>query len=326
MNLNVINLINSYHVTRVPIINDINNENYINNYVNHIYVINLEEDVIRRRYITVLMKKYNINFEFIVVPRLREDEHLQIGNPYIKLGESGCYLSHMYCLNDAIINQYSKIIIFEDDIILHKAFNELFEKITTGQNFDILFLGASDFNFYRLNYPLINRDKNIYYPHIDSSVLRGTFSIFYSLNGCLEVFNNRLTNPTFMDNNIIDFSKTFKDSFCVCYPNIVIADLSTTNIEHNFWITNQLKEKYYYRNCYNNLLHFSDYNYVCIKLFSNCVINIDVSYEDNITNILCKFFRKTKERKSFQILKERLAGDFFTIEDLTYICQSYNSL
>ena len=322
MNSNIMTLINNYNVTRLPIINDINNQYYINNYVNHIYVINLEHDLKRRRYITVLMKKYNINFEFITVPHLQEEEYSQIGNPNITIGEAGCYLSHMFCLNDAINNKYEKIIIFEDDIIFHKSFNDLFKKITIEKTFDILFLGASDFNFRRINYSLVNRAKNIYHPHINSHLLRGNFSIFYSSKGYLEVFNNRLINPTFIDNNLIQFSKSFSDTFCVCYPNIVIVDLSTTNLGHNFSITNKIKEDYYYRNCYNGFVNFSDYNYVCIKLFSNCVINSDLTCEDNLINILCSFFKKLKEKPLIQILKERLVYDFFTIHDLIYICDN----
>ena len=322
MNSNIMSLINNYNVTRLPIINDINNQYYINNYVNHIYVINLECDITRRNYITVLMKKYNINFEFIIVPRLQEEEYSQIGNPSINIGEAGCYLSHMFCLNDAIINKYEKIIIFEDDIIFHKDFNNLFKKITMEQTFDILFLGASDFNFRRINYSLVNKNKNIYHPYINSHLLIGCFSILYSSKGYLEVFNNRLINPTFIDNNLIQFSKSFSDTFCVCYPNIVIADLSTTNLEHNFWIRDKIKEQYYYKNCYNGFINFSNYNYICIKLFRNCVINSTLTYEDNLTNILCKFFIKIKEKPLIQILKERLVCDFFTVHDLIYICDN----
>ena len=147
METNITYLINTYDVKRKHIINDINNSFYINNYVSHIYVINLEEDIIRRKYITILMQKYNINFEFIIVPRLRQVQYDSISNSNINLGEAGCYLSHMFCLNDAIINNYDKIIIFEDDIIFHKKFCQLFEEVTKQHIFDILFLGASDFNF-----------------------------------------------------------------------------------------------------------------------------------------------------------------------------------
>jgi glycosyl transferase family 25 len=314
------NLINYYNIKREIIINDEDNQYYINSYVNHIYVINLEEDNIRRKYVTVLMKKYNINFEFIIVPRLQLPEYIQIGNPNIKLGEAGCYLSHMYCLHDAIANNYKKIIIFEDDIIFHKQFCELFEKITQNQTFDILFLGASDFNFSKNNYKLIKRDKLIYKPHINSLYLRGTFAIFYSDKGCLEVFKERLYKPTFMDDKLIQFIHTFSDSFYVCYPNLVLADLSTTNIEHNFWITNKLKENYYYKNCYNKVINFKDYNYICMKLFSNCSINNNLTYKDNMIHLFDCFFKKPKDKHLIQLLKERFNYDFFTVDDLINIC------
>jgi GR25 family glycosyltransferase involved in LPS biosynthesis len=120
----ILNLIKQYNVERLQFVNDGMNKNYINQYVNHIYIINLKHNKIRRNYVVKLMEKYNINFELISVPKLNEQEYNIISeNNKITLGEAGCYLSHMFCLNDAIIKDYSKIIIFEDDIILHKRFN-----------------------------------------------------------------------------------------------------------------------------------------------------------------------------------------------------------
>lgn len=318
METNILELIHTYNVKRHYIINDIDNINYINTYVNHIYVINLEEDIIRRRYITILMQKYNINFEFIIVPRLKLSEHEQIGNPHIKVGEAGCYLSHMYCLNDAITNKYEKIIIFEDDIILHKNFCQLFERATTDRVNDILFLGASDFNFKRLNYSLINNDTVMYRPNINSHLLRGTFAIFYSAKGYLEVFKHRLSKPTFMDDSLILFSNIFTNTFFVCYPNIVLADLSTTNIDHNFWLTNKGTDHIYYKKCFNDIISFKDYNYICIGLFKNCIIHTNLSYKDNMINIFSNFFKTDKD--CIQILKDRFTYNFFSVDDLIKIC------
>ena len=39
------------------------------------------------------------------------------------IGEVGCYLSHMWCLQDIVKNNYNNAIIFEDDIIVHKNFH-----------------------------------------------------------------------------------------------------------------------------------------------------------------------------------------------------------
>lgn len=318
---NILNLINCYHVERKNIVNDKNNEHYINSYVNHIYVINLKDDVIRRNYIHILMSKYNINFEFIIVPSLSIEEYEQISNKNINLGEAGCYLSHMYCLNDAIINKYKNIIIFEDDIIFHKRFCDLFEKITFNKKFDLLFLGASDFNFDKINHKFTTENSFVYKPDVGSKYLRGTFSILYSYKACLEVFNNRLFKATFIDDNLIQFIHSFSNSFYICHPNIVIADLSTTNIEHNFSIENKIKETYYYKKCYNSSINFYDYNYIYVKLLQNININnIDnkLSYKNNIQKLLRLFFRKQED---IDIIEERFSYNFFTETDLIYICK-----
>ena len=70
----ILHIINNYNVKRISFKNDEFISNYINEYVNHIYVINLESDRIRRNYIIKVMEKYNINFELIIVPNLGNDE------------------------------------------------------------------------------------------------------------------------------------------------------------------------------------------------------------------------------------------------------------
>ena len=67
-------------------------------------------DKLRRNYIIKLMEKYNINFELITVTKLEQSQYYIIGNNKISIGEAGCYLSHMYCLYDAIKHNYDNII------------------------------------------------------------------------------------------------------------------------------------------------------------------------------------------------------------------------
>ena len=44
----------------------------------------------------------------------------------MSIGEVGCYLSHMWCLNDIIKNNIKNAIIFEDDIVVRKNFENLY--------------------------------------------------------------------------------------------------------------------------------------------------------------------------------------------------------
>jgi len=314
----ILNLIKQYNVERLQFVNDGMNKNYINQYVNHIYIINLKHNKIRRNYVVKLMEKYNINFELISVPKLNEQEYNIISeNNKITLGEAGCYLSHMFCLNDAIIKDYSKIIIFEDDIILHKRFNELFEETTKKKFYDILMLGASDFHFNKLNSRHIDTNINAYKPQLETKSLYGTYSILYSNCGLKEVFITRLKTPTFFDDKLIQFIYKFNNTFYVLYPNLVVSDFSTTDINHKFWITSEALEKYYYKCCFDANFNFIEYNFIYLKLLELITINESISYEKNILETLFIFFRNNT--KKINKIKNRLVYNFFSISDLKYI-------
>jgi len=315
----ILKIINDYNVSRKLYINDYLSEMYINKYINKIYVINLHNNILRKNYIIKLMEKYNINFELIIVPTLSNREYEIINNRYINLGEAGCYLSHMFCLNDAIVNNYQKIIIFEDDIILHKQFHLLFENITNNFVFDILMLGCNDFHFRKLNYKFV--ENNLYKPHINTKFLYGTHSIMYSSKGIREMFISRLNNPTFMDNNLLEFSDKFRTTFFISYPNLVVSDYSQTNINHNFWITNKLKENYYLKNCFDDKFNFTDYNFIYLKPLELCTkVDFSKSYAENMMNILKLFFYNNINNAD--IIYMRLVYDFFNIEDLEFISSS----
>lgn len=316
-------LLNSYEVNRKKIINDKENENFINSFVSNIYIINLDTDYIRRNYISVLMKKYNINYELIIVKR-PDDNQINIIkkiNPVLTNGEIGCYLSHMYCYYDAIQHIYNNIIIFEDDIIMYKDFNKLFEKTMKLQNYDILMMGASDFNFRKTNRKFLDKTKNIYKPQLSTIFLYGAHAIFFSLKAYTEVFKNRLDNPTFIDKNFIQFFKLFNESSYICFPSIVVPELSTSNLNHNFWIENGRKEYCYFKNCYNNSFNFTDYNFIYLKIVSLCVVNKDLTYEENIVFTLNTFFHN-KDCVNINKIKMRLNYDFFTNNDLIYILEN----
>jgi GR25 family glycosyltransferase involved in LPS biosynthesis len=316
-NQKILELINNYNVNRILFTNDIENKLYINKQIGHIYIINLDSDRLRRNYVIRLMEKYKINFELIIVPTLDDSTYNSIGNNKIKIGEAGCYLSHMYCLNDAIKNNYDKIIIFEDDIILHKEFHSIFEENMEQNEFDIFMLGASDFSFSKCNNSFVNKKKLMYRPNIQTVYLCGTYGILYSNKGYNTVFNVRLENATFMDDNLMQFLECFPNTFYVSYPSLVAVDVSDTNIDHHFWITKPLRDNYYYKNCFNNQFEFSNYNFIYLKLLKDYVVNTNLSYEDNILAMIDKLFKNDLKKK--EIIKKRLEVKFFTTNDLNFM-------
>lgn len=317
-NEKLLSLINHYNVKRVVFDNDPNNDRYINQVIHHIYIINLETDIIRRKYVTRLMEKMKINFEFIIVSRLSEEDYNIIGNKKITLGEAGCYMSHMFCLNDAIINNYGKIIIFEDDIIIHQNFHELFEETMKADDYDILMLGASDFHFCNFNYNRVDKIKNRYKPSKATKFLCGTYGILYSNKGIKEVFDTRLESPTFMDDNLIYFLNIFKETFYVRYPHLVAVDVSSTNIDHDFWIYNrESRDKNYYRSCFKNNFNFSDYYFINLILLKNIKIDKNKTYKENIIESIKLLFKN--DDKKINTIIPRLDYNFFNTQDLAFI-------
>jgi GR25 family glycosyltransferase involved in LPS biosynthesis len=313
---NIENIIKNYNALREIYVNDIINELYINKIINKIYVINLKSDKIRRNYIKILMEKYNINFELIIVPKITQEEYNTIENIKISMSELGCSISHLYCLNNAIKNNYENIIIFEDDIILHKNFHELFENIFSKQKYDLLMLGAADFGFSQTNYKLVDNVNKIYKPDLNTTYLYGSHASYYSLNAAKYVFEILSKNITFFDNNFIRFFKKFNNTAFICFPNLVIPELSTTNLTHNFCIIhNANKEKNYYDKCFKNLFNFNEYNFIYLDFFNKKnIFDTNLTYKENIINLLEDYYKEQKE-----IIIKRLVYDFFSVEDLIYI-------
>jgi len=152
-------LLCNYDVHTIDIING---KNILNIYTKMIYVINLENNIIRKNYILTIMKKYGISFKLVTVKKIKQEYY----NYYCKyennisISELGCGLSHLWCLKNIVENKYKNAIIFEDDIIFHKNFEKKFNKIIQKQNYDFLLLGACDFHFSEVNYKNVN--KNLY--------------------------------------------------------------------------------------------------------------------------------------------------------------------
>ena len=64
------NIIDRYNPIENSVINDsVINDSVINRHVDKIYVINLNTDKLRAKYIEILMKKLNINYELIRVQK-----------------------------------------------------------------------------------------------------------------------------------------------------------------------------------------------------------------------------------------------------------------
>ena len=79
--------------------------------------------------------------------------------------------------------------------------------------------------------------------------LLGAFAILYSNKMAKQMFLLRKKNVVFFDKNLYRIFKKNYATSAICYPNLIISDVSTTNLNHSF---NIFKDGYYFK-CYNTL-------------------------------------------------------------------------
>jgi GR25 family glycosyltransferase involved in LPS biosynthesis len=311
----VIKLVKKYNVKVVNILNDNNSE--INKRIQKIYVINLAEDIYKRNYIITLMKKYNINFTLVIVERISQEVFYEFcKKSTISKEEFGCCLSHLWCLYQIILNKFTNAIVFEDDIILHKDFEQKIIDICDNiPNIDFLLLGAHDFNFSTLNYTKVK--DTMYKPSVNKgnhySNIYGAHANLYSLKAAKRMFNIRTTQIDFFDSEYMLMFNYLPSSY-ICFPNLVLSNISESNLGHDRTILSN-SEQDYYNKCFIKL-NFTKYNYIYIHLLKYITfINDDDTYE----TLTDRYLSDSVDSENVQTIKKRIVMDFFTKNDIINI-------
>lgn len=180
--------------------------------IDRIYIINLKERSDRWSNCIKQLTKYNIiNYERFdaIRPDLTKIDPIQYSKNNMKLsknyiiGALGCKLSHLSIINDAKINNYSKILILEDDFLLCnnfiKKYNNIIKDINENNiNYAMLYLGFS-----------IVRDN----PYIDTKI-----------NNLKKLTNAHTTHAYILDKSfydtIINEINTCHCEIDVCYAHM----------------------------------------------------------------------------------------------------------
>jgi GR25 family glycosyltransferase involved in LPS biosynthesis len=289
----------------------------LNDIVKKIYVINLYEDIHKRNYIYTLFKKYDINYNLIIVDKIDKEIYDKLcKDKHISQSELGCCISHMWCLVDILKNNYENAIIFEDDVILSKTFVADFLSIyKVNPKLDFLMLGAHDYNFSRENYKNVN--NHLYKPK-QCRNLFGAHANFYSKDGAQRMFYIRATNLSFFDNEYNLMFDTIPNSY-ICYPNLAISNITESKINHEKPILSKY-EIGYYSLCFVNI-NLSDYNVMYHNLLDISLLNQDDTVETFIERCLQNRINDTEKVK---IVKQRFSFNIFTINELKTIIDNYN--
>lgn len=208
--------------------NIINKHLTVNEYFDHVYLLNLNRRIDRLEKVSKKLKQFNIKFE-----RFNAIDGNDINNfiPTTLLKnkfEYACLLSHISILKDAKEKKYKRILVFEDDIMISENFNEHFQKVKGLDDWEMLYLGAAQYDLPNKNYNWDNiKFKNGFYI---ANITIGAFAYGINFNiydKIINYFNNNSFSP--IDIIFSDIIQPSNKSY-VFYPNIIIADVSNSDI------------------------------------------------------------------------------------------------
>jgi GR25 family glycosyltransferase involved in LPS biosynthesis len=215
----------------------------IQDIIDQIYIINMDKDKNRMKNLDKKMKNLGLNYNRItgVDGNKVYKKYKTKYNTKLRPGQLGCLLSHQNVLKDAIKNNYTNILVLEDDIIFHKNFHDEFKKkykylIDREKNVDLLYLGCSQ----KHKWKDIKLNRHYY----NSKKIDGTFAMIINkilFKPILEK-SSKLEKP--IDRILYYYFQEKKKSFCF-NPNIITVKLNTFSNTENIIFNDN---KYYKKN------------------------------------------------------------------------------
>lgn len=209
--------------------------NPLNTLVDKIYFINLEERTDRLHKILKQFNQFNItNYQRIVgINGYNPEYSLLWKQLFIKSnrkitspGVLGYLLSIKKVILDAIEKNYNRVLLLDDDILIHNNIINLINNITIiPNNWVLLYLGCSQLK----NWNKINIIKNCYYD--PKSSCDGSFAIIITskiFKELIELIDNCLL--PFDTGPLRTINSRYPNKCWAFYPNLIIADVRDSNI------------------------------------------------------------------------------------------------
>jgi GR25 family glycosyltransferase involved in LPS biosynthesis len=234
----------------------------LNQYFSHIYVLNLDRRLDRRMEIIQKLKKYNIRAEIfraedgytpenqeefsqffskpVAGPGSHELEKSLLKKMIASPGAWGYLKTYRRLLQDARQKKYSRILCFDDDVLFHHQFEEKLEKALAQVPADwkLLYLGATQHVW---NIPTA-LDYPVEWEKTDKTTLPYYFPLkadgSFALGIHHSVFDELLEEAGRMDcafdsGALRSMQQKYKGQCFVVTPNVIIADVSQSDIAHD---------------------------------------------------------------------------------------------
>ena len=230
----------------------------VNQYFDHVYVLNLENRTGRKMEMMQKLAKLNIRVSFFPAVngynfrnRLEYETYLQqplgsdgaseevvMNRKLIEnVGAWGCLKSYYHILQDAKKNGYQRILCLEDDALFHKDFENKFKKAIQAipKNWKFLYLGASQRNWGipgGLNYP--DKNKAVFDPNASFYLPKktnGTFALGIDLSVYGLMLQEIIKMKSPIDNGPVQsVINDYQEQCFVLTPNLIIADVTDSDI------------------------------------------------------------------------------------------------
>jgi len=225
----------------------------------NIYIINLEEHTLRRERTRKTLDKYQLSKlsktgSYTFFKGINGNKIEKMPGFIFSMGALGCTLSHLSCIKEAYDRGEETILILEDDVIFHRDFNRVWYNLKLPDDWDILYLGASQFDwtdiviekdFYRAKYTL------------------GAFA--YILKTKLYPDLLRIFEEKKVSTDEILMEQQNVSNCYVLYPNLIIAYLDESLTRpNNKWSLETVGHAFKWNRCLYNFELFTERN---IKAF-----------------------------------------------------------
>lgn len=229
----------------------------VNQYFDQVYVLNLEKRIDRRHEMLQKLSRLNIKAEFVTAVNgydfqngleyetylqqpigVGEKRELRLGRKLIgNAGAWGCLKSYNLILEDARSKAYQRILCLEDDAVFHRDFENKFRKAIEKipDKWKLLYLGASQRIWESpegLTYPNQNAaTPNPDAPYYFAKKTFGTFAfgIHHSVFDLMLGEVRKMSSPI-DDRPVQVVTETYPESCLVLIPNLVIADVTDSDI------------------------------------------------------------------------------------------------
>lgn len=208
----------------------------LNTFFDKIFCINLVDSKKRREEAQARFDKLGIDVEFFTAvkygfyPKMLElfKEHPENGHDFNFPGELGCAQSHYSIIKKAKYQGYKNVLIFEDDIVFLKGFNELIQEYLDllPENWDVVYFYSGLYKWTGDHYHVQGAEGKLFTSsEINGCIAYGVNQKFY------DVYLERMNNSFQISDNFLNRTqKLFKYNFYSVLPNLCAQEINNSNI------------------------------------------------------------------------------------------------